>query len=1223
MRTIKHHYTAKLNEILEQEVKQQKDSLIFVFQGISPYINIADYYSHLIDNDTFEIEGGLDIFNVMWAMTSGMKLMQQSDYLILSYPQFCNLKAHMATVFAGKNVVIIRDNLRSIFPLNENLYTEESGVEDISNRSVSMPNYQAEQMTIGNRTYYSIQGSEMYKVIDLHTETLPLNVNCADYKGIVIDASTDTYAIDLFVNQCLENASFNKTICVRTYRKQIQREEINHKLQLLNHLLYLHGGSVIEICDEVIQSGYIANPQTETQLKMYWGKKAQFRNLLIYANPDVDKTVISVPQSLVVDTIKSECENALAGKEVRDIFLTAPTGAGKSLLFQLSAFHVAARNEVTLVISPLIALMKDQVEAIKKDRKFNRVCYLNSELTALERETALADCREGKIDILYLSPELLLSYNLSYFVGQRRVGLMVIDEAHLVTTWGRDFRVDYWYLGTYINKVRKSLDYKFPLAAFTATAVYGGAQDMVFDAIDSLMMHNPHKFIGQVRRNDISFCINNYDKFSGKYDDAKLAQTVEFIKSIHQSNRKTIVYVPYVTQAKRISLLLQSEGLGDIASIYYGSMDADQKELAICRFKSGECKIIICTKAFGMGVDISDIEIVYHHAPSGLLPDYIQEIGRAARDPKMKGFACLNYLTPDQRYSHCLHGLSSLSNLQLQEVLKKIMKIFKDNSLSRNLLVSAEDFAYIFDGCESSQLSQKVQTAFMLLEKDYLAKARYNAFLARPKKLFTKVYAVADAASAIKLQSKFGNMCKELCIRKGTDHIFELELNKIWETLFKDMSFPKIKSEFYRGHLLDPFGINIKPVNRLELNLHLSLQAAIVELKSVLDSLQSAFVSLRGHFFNRQILEELLSSSIPDTKVRSQFVSFILNSFTTDIHYVETDAFLQKRLRGDGQSEYNLIAANEGRVFNGLIRLLDTMFSESEVSVRYTECNSYRYKQISRLGALLDILGLGSFTSRGGENPMIFVRINDPERLQRDAENAYYSNKILQATMDRYKVSTAQMDWFFTHSWSDQVRWEIIENIFLGEDLDDLRTKYNGDNGTHVDIVQYIERNANPISLSRNRKTSEQAATFPPSEGKKLFLNTLLTIGHETQTVSRWIAADPVALHQAFRIHHMQLMNDVFRILIPRLRDEHKSYWRDIKGLNIDIKIPVKGSEISVRSAYDTEPIAFYKWWVKKENANKVAMTNDELRLLLIKVQTINPKALHKKHQEQLSRLSA
>ena len=297
---------------------------------------------------------------------------------------------------------------------------------------------------------------------------------------------------------------------------------------------------------------------------------------------------------------------------------------------------------------------------------------------------------------MYLSPELLLSYDIRFFIGERKLGLLVIDEAHLITTWGRDFRVDYWFLGNHINKIRKYGNYTFPLVALTATAVYGGTNDMVFDSISSLYMHDPHKFIGDARRNDIEFVINTHDDYpSGSYDTNKEEETVRFIRGVKQLDCKTIVYAPYTRHIDRLSA--KANEVPDTVVTYHGRMSADEQKGMYMAFRTNKSKIMVCTKAFGMGIDIPDIQCVYHHAPSGLFPDYIQEIGRAARKKGVHGFAALTFSPSDLRYSKQLFGMSSLKTFQLRAVLQKIYNYFIANGMKRNMLISANDFAFIFD----------------------------------------------------------------------------------------------------------------------------------------------------------------------------------------------------------------------------------------------------------------------------------------------------------------------------------------------------------------------------------------------------------------------------------------------------------------------------------------------------------------------------------------------
>jgi ATP-dependent DNA helicase RecQ len=153
--------------------------------------------------------------------------------------------------------------------------------------------------------------------------------------------------------------------------------------------------------------------------------------------------------------------------------------------------------------------------------------------------------------------------------------------------------------------------------------------------------------------------------------------------------------VPYSKHVNQLLSKVNTDG-NTIASGYYGGMPSDQKKHAFRSFKSNETKIMISTKAFGMGVDIPDVEVVYHHAPSGLLPDYVQEVGRLARKPSIQGFAALNYSAKDQRFSKALHGMSALKQHQLRLVLQKIYKAYRDRKRQNNILVSAEDFGHIF-----------------------------------------------------------------------------------------------------------------------------------------------------------------------------------------------------------------------------------------------------------------------------------------------------------------------------------------------------------------------------------------------------------------------------------------------------------------------------------------------------------------------------------------------
>jgi len=213
-----------------------------------------------------------------------------------------------------------------------------------------------------------------------------------------------------------------------------------------------------------------------------------FRKIKFYKNPDIEKDVVELSQGQIIQEIIHQAENSYEdakGHSFRDIFITASTGAGKSVMFQVPAVYLAKKyNKLTIIIEPVKALMQDQKEKLNKNG-YTRVETFNSDLISqVEKEAVLNKIKNGDVDLLYLSPETLLSYSIDTIIGDREIGLLIIDEAHIVTSWGVGFRPDYWYLGGYINRLRNQTQkkkgmskktYHFPVCAFTATAINGGS----------------------------------------------------------------------------------------------------------------------------------------------------------------------------------------------------------------------------------------------------------------------------------------------------------------------------------------------------------------------------------------------------------------------------------------------------------------------------------------------------------------------------------------------------------------------------------------------------------------------------------------------------------------------------------------------------------------------------------------------------------------------------
>ena len=1216
-------YSNEISKLIELESSKKRNQ-IFVLLGQSELIDHEKFSLAIVDNESFTINGTESTFDKTWFANVFSILNIEKDYHILSYPQFSYLINYIDSSFFKERVIILKDNLRQLFPIKQNEFLEESKEENIEERPENIPIYQAEQIQINDLYFYSVKmPSEEFTCINIFSEQKSLvNSNNEDLE--TIDISSDQYALDYFINKVILENTLSKNALVKIYPKQPISSLLIETVSNINYVLNLFGGGLYEKEEEIIKEDYQVKEATQNLLIKYWGNNADFRGLKVYRNPDIGNQITEISQGLIVETIISEYENGKRNEKTRDLFLTAPTGAGKSLLFQLPAFYVSGKGDVTIVVSPLIALMKDQVNAIIKERNFDKVAYLNSELSLIDRERVIENCQNGEIDILYMSPELLMSYDISHFIGQRKLGLLVIDEAHLITTWGRDFRVDYWFLGNHIRKIRKYHNLTFPMVAVTATAIYGGANDMVFDSIDSLVMHNPHVFIGQVKRDDITFAVNNYDRFDRNYESNKLEQTVQFVKSINEVGLKTLVYTPYTKHIRQIIDKLNNEKL-DIATGYYGSMQADQKELAFRQFKSGQKKIMISTKAFGMGVDISDIELVYHHAPSGLLPDYVQEIGRVARKPEIKGFAALNYSPQDQRFTKALHGMSALRQYQIKEVLKKIHKAYIKNNKSRNLLLSVDDFGHIFEN--AIDLDQKVLTALMMIEKDYLAKNRFNVIIARPKKLFVRVYARITDTHLNIFNTKYSETYQKICTLGNGNNIIEVDLDKLWYQNFNEKSFPILKRDFYTGYLFRNDGIELIPQLKMSFERLDSFNNIYQNLQDLFSNVQKIFTNFEGSFFNQNQFEEELNKFINDKTKSEKISKFILSSYSGRLiqpGVIEPNAFLQQRREIDGY-KYRVFNNQYLASFTSLIKRLNTLFGNTEefiVSQYVTnkESNSINYV---RLGYFLEMLELGTFEIKGGENPMVFIRINDPLRIERDSNNNNYNNTLLSKTLERHHLSNQIFDHFFLRSFTNEERWNFVEDFFLGSDVDSLLENHKGGEANNIDIIHFLKENSEPLNSEPEIiDDKNNIHIFHPSYESFYRDSDLLTIENElgvnTMRVTEWITKDPVSFDKVRKEFSLKLDSKVFEILVSKLRGNHFEYFK--KSLGLNMRIEFKGYENLVKAIipYKDQPIDFYKWWC--DNANEIIMTFQERLSLFIKVYELNPKILKSEHKKLINK---
>lgn len=702
-------------------------------------------------------------------------------------------------------------------------------------------------------------------------------------------------------------------------------------------------------------------------------------------------------------------------------------------------------------------------------------------------------------------------------------------------------------------------------------------------------------------------------------DQNKETETVNIIKGIHDLDMKGIVYAPYTRQINRLKDKCD-EIAPKMAVAFHGGMLADEQKFAYQAFKSNTCKIMIATKAFGMGVDIPDIQVVYHHAPSGLLPDYIQEIGRAARKKQIQGFAALTFSKSDLRYSKQLFGISSLKTFQLKEVLCKIIRCFYSNGKKRNMLVAANDFAYIFDSAD--EVDQKVATALMMIEKDYLIKTRFNVLIARPKKLFTKVYARTNQVGLDRLLEKYGECFKEIPHLSGTYHTLELNLDEIWSKHFSDRSFPQIKSEFYRQKFLADEGIELTPQIRVTINIDKAYREILPEVQGVLNAISVSFAKfkLKGAFFTyKEFVEELIQNI--STKYNAEKIaSFILGTYSGYLqssNVLEGDSFLQQRHHGTSM-QYQVFSTNYGAKFTQLLRSFSSLFDgKVRQSVdRYLSINDIPLKNHIRLGSLLELMELGSFETTGGDDPKIFLRLNDPRRIEKDSMSNKYSNFILESVKNRHKVSCALFEHFFTNYFSNENRWNMIEDFFLGMSNDELFEKYPGTMVNHIDILEYLKENKSYVPDGGDNTFSGNGAhrtLFLPRKQEFYNRDNMLTIGHQTKQIKKWLVDDPVALHRIIDEYEIVIEKDDFKVLSNRLRLNHFEYYRDFMRLKLLIDFPGYPSLVQAVVPYNDTPVKFYKWWRKHQG--EITMNLAEKVKLFLAVERESSTALIKAHR--------
>ncbi len=394
---------------------------------------------------------------------------------------------------------------------------------------------------------------------------------------------------------------------------------------------------------------------------------------------------------------------AVDGKSLLTIF---PTGGGKSLTFQLPAI-MSGRNEhgLTVVISPLQSLMKDQVDNLA-DKGISEAVTINGLLDPISRTNAFERVADGSASLLYIAPEMLRSKTLEKLLLSRNVIRFVIDEAHCFSAWGHDFRVDYLYIGDFIRKLqeKKASSTPIPVSCFTATAKQKVISD-IRDYFHRKLGLDLELYASTSARTNLRYSVIHVETEEEKYNHLR--------NLLIANDSPTIIYVSRTRKTKEIAEKLTSDGFPSLP--FNGKMEANDKIANQNAFMDNQVRAIVATSAFGMGVDKKDVGMVIHYDISDSLENYVQEAGRAGRDPQLNAQCYILFSDHDLDKHFILLNQTKLSISEIQQVWKAIKDLTRQRkTVSCSALEIARQAGW---NDEVADVETRVRTALAALEE--------------------------------------------------------------------------------------------------------------------------------------------------------------------------------------------------------------------------------------------------------------------------------------------------------------------------------------------------------------------------------------------------------------------------------------------------------------------------------------------------------------------------
>lgn len=414
-----------------------------------------------------------------------------------------------------------------------------------------------------------------------------------------------------------------------------------------------------------------------------------------------------------------------AGLARESLLAVLPTGGGKSICYQLPALvHYRRSGRLTVVISPLQSLMRDQVENLMKV-DIQCAATVNGLLTPLERRDVLDRIRLGDIGIVLVSPEQFRSRTFVEAIRMREIAAWVFDEAHCLSKWGHDFRTDYLYVSRFI---REQFPSQAPIACFTATAKPDVIEDLCSHFQESLQIEL-RTFLGGHERTNLSYAV------APTTGGEKPQRIVELLRDGLRQEDAAVVFCATRKSAQTLAQIVAQQGIS--CGCYHGGLTAELRKETQRRFLDGELQVIAATNAFGMGVDKANVRLVIHAEIPGSLENYLQEAGRAGRDGEEA--RCVLLFDPqDVETQFRLSSTSQLSQRDFVGLLRALRdqakKLGKDE-----IVVSAKELLAQSSGTsidvDAPDASTKVTTAIAWLERHGFLKRNENATKVFPASL--------------------------------------------------------------------------------------------------------------------------------------------------------------------------------------------------------------------------------------------------------------------------------------------------------------------------------------------------------------------------------------------------------------------------------------------------------------------------------------------------------